>query len=88
MRLCGGTFFLFSFFLRHCVCYGGESSLVEEQRFDAPSLEFWQLVADDLCQHLWELHAQGFIHKGVEAETQQTTDHLERTQEEETSERD
>lgn len=32
----------FSFlFLRHCVCYGGESSLVEEQRFDAPSLEFW-----------------------------------------------
>lgn len=26
-----------------------QSSLVEEERLDASSLEFWQLVADDLC---------------------------------------
>lgn len=52
---------------------------MEKQRFDASVLEFWYLVGDDLHQHLREFHAEGFIHKGVEAELEETLDHLEET---------
>lgn len=50
---------------------------MEIQRLDASVLEFWYLVGDDLHQHLREFHAEGFIHKGVEAELEQTIHHLE-----------
>lgn len=57
-----------------------QSLLVEKQRFDASLLEFWYLVGDDLHQHLREFHAEGFIHKGVEAELEEPLNHLEETQ--------
>lgn len=41
---------------------------MKKQRLDAPIFEFWYLVGDDLRQHLWEFHTEGFIHKGVEAD--------------------
>lgn len=55
-----------------------QSLLMEQQRLDTPVLEFWYLVADDLCQHLWEFHAEGFIHEGVETDLEKTLDHLQR----------
>lgn len=51
---------------------------MKQQRFDAPVFEFWYLVGDDLRQHLWEFHAEGLIHKGVETDLQETLHHLER----------
>lgn len=57
-----------------------QSLLVEKQRFDASVLKFWYLVGDDLRQHIGEFHAEGFIHKGVETELDETLDHLEETQ--------
>lgn len=55
---------------------------MKKQRLDAPIFEFWYLVGDDLRQHLWEFHTQGFIHKGVEADLQETLDHLKMRQRE------
>lgn len=52
------------------------SFLVEKEGFDAAGLDFGKLVADNLGQHLRELHAQRFIHKGVKAEVEKPADHL------------
>lgn len=49
---------------------------MEQQRLDAPVFEFWYLVGDDLGQHLREFHAEGFIHKGVEADLEKALHHL------------
>lgn len=49
---------------------------MEQQRLDAPIFEFWYLVGDDLGQHLREFHAEGFIHKGVEADLEKALHHL------------
>ena len=53
-----------------------QSFLMKQQRFNAPIFDFWYLVGDDFCQHLWEFHTKGFIHKGVEADLQKTLNHL------------
>ena len=58
---------------------GAQSSLVEEEGLHAARLEFGQLVADDLRQHLGELHAQRLVDKRVEAEVEQPSDHLQHT---------
>lgn len=52
---------------------------MKQQSLDAPIFEFWYLVADDLRQHLRELHTKGFIHKSVETDLEKTLDHLEET---------
>lgn len=52
---------------------------MKQKRLDAPVLEFWYLVGDDLRQHLWEFHAQGFIHKGVETDLEKALYHLQET---------
>lgn len=52
---------------------------MKQQRLDTPIFEFWYLVGDDLCQHLWEFHTEGFIHKSVETDLEKTFDHLEET---------
>ena len=49
---------------------------MEEERLHAARLEFGQLVADDLRQHLGELHAQRLVDERVEAEVEQPSDHL------------
>ena len=56
---------------------------MKQKRLDAPVFEFWYLVGDDLRQHLREFHAEGFIHKGVEADLEEALDHLEEEEEEE-----
>lgn len=53
-----------------------QSFLVKQQRLDAPVFQFWYLVANDLRQHLRELHTEGFIHKGVETDLEKTINHL------------
>ena len=53
---------------------------MEQQSLHAPVFEFWYLVGDDLCQHLREFHAEGFIHKGVETDLEKTLNHLQETQ--------
>lgn len=57
-----------------------QSLLMEQQSLHAPVFEFWYLVGDDLCQHLREFHAEGFIHKGVETDLEKTLNHLQETQ--------
>lgn len=49
---------------------------MEEEGLDAAGLELGQLVADDLGQHLGELHAQRLVDEGVEAEVEQAAYHL------------
>lgn len=49
---------------------------MKEEGFDAAGLKLGQLVADDLGQHLGELHAQRLVDEGVEAEVEQPADHL------------
>lgn len=52
---------------------------MEKQRLNIPFFEFWDLIGDDLHQHVREFHAEGFIHKGVETELEKTLNHLEET---------
>lgn len=56
-----------------------ESLLVEVDRVGEARLHLWYLVADDLDQHLGELHLQGLgLAKGVETEVQQIPHQLDK----------
>lgn len=58
------------------------SLVVEEQRAHGAVLDPGDLAADDLSQHLWELHTQSLIDEGVEAHLEQPLHHLRRAAEE------
>lgn len=52
---------------------------MKQQSFHSAVFEFWYLAGDDLRQHVGEFHTEGFIHKRVEADLQETLNHLEDT---------
>lgn len=53
-----------------------QSLLMKQELLDIPVGVFWYLIADDFCQHLWELNTHGFIQKCLEAKAQKILNHL------------
>lgn len=49
---------------------------MKQELLDIPVGVFWYLIADDFCQHLWELNTHGFIQKCLEAKAQKILNHL------------
>lgn len=53
-----------------------QSLLMKQELLDISIGIFWYLIADDFCQHFWELNTHGFIQKCLEAKAQKIFNHL------------
>lgn len=53
-----------------------QSLLMKQELLDISIGIFWYLIADDFCQHFWELNTHGFIQKCLEAKAQKIFNHI------------